>query len=91
MSKKPTSKWLRAIKEFGAAAFMFWITWSFGGVVLGSFRIGHYAARYHRGIYLSDNPIAFWLWSGFLGLATILVGGMAAFILWIAINNLSRK
>lgn len=91
MNKKRTPKWFRAIKDFIASAFLFWVTWVFGVGALESIRDGHFAARYSRGLFLSDNPIAFWFWSGFLGLATILVGGMAVFCLWIAVTNFTRK
>ncbi len=82
---------LGRLKDCLATAFLFWLTWVCASGLWDSIELGYFKGRYSRGLYLSDNPIAFWFWSGFFGLGTILVGGMAVFCLWVACVNLTRK
>ncbi len=74
-----------------AVVFLTWLSWASVHGLWKVLSTGTIKGRRGPDINVSENPLVFWGLSGFFGLGTILVGGVAVFYLWIAVRNISRK
>ena len=90
MSKGPASPG-QHFQDVLAVAFLGWLTWACVHGLSKVLRTGTIKNWRGPDTVVSENPLVFWALSGFFGLGTILIGGMAVLCLWIAITNVTRK
>lgn len=90
MAKSP-SKIRQALKDIPVAGALIWLTGACGLGLWRNMERGWIRNRRGPDIDVSENPLVFWALNGFFGLGTILVGGLAALCIWIAVTNLTRK
>lgn len=74
-----------------AAGFTSWLVWMAVHGLMQVLHSGRIKNRRGPDIDVTENPLVFWGLSGFFGLGTILVSGLAILCLWIAVRNLIRK
>ena len=77
MNRNPSSLIGQKVSSIIITGFLFWLTWTGVGAIIGIIQDGRIINRRGPDVHMSEHPILFWALSGFFSLGIILVTGLA--------------
>ena len=87
MSGEHPSKKGQKLRVGLAPTFLCWLVWTGVRALVEVIEDGRIAGRRGPDVYVSENPVLFWLLSGFFALAIMLAAGLALICLshWLSL------